>query len=97
MKFTAALAIAVAATVAVVSQGYAKECARPDKLAIPNGATASDDAMKATQAKLKPYALAMTAYLHCLQDEIKSGTEEYTSVSDEWTKQAQIFKDTPAK
>jgi hypothetical protein len=97
MKLIPTLAIAAAATFAALSSGYAKECTRPARLSIPDGKTASDDQMKATQAKLVPYANAMSAYLHCLSDEIKSGTDEYNQVSADWKTQADAFKNTPAK
>jgi hypothetical protein len=98
MKLIPTLAVAAAASLTVLSPGFAAECgARPPRLAIPDGKTASDDQMKATQAKLTPYATAMSKYLHCLSEEIQAGTAEYKSVTDEWTKQAQAFKDTPAK
>ena len=53
--------------------------------------------MKAAQAKLTPYAQAMSTYLHCLSDEIKSGKDEYDQVSAEWKTQSDNFRNTPAK
>ncbi len=97
MKLIATFALTTAAVFAVCGAASAATCTRPAKLAIPDGHTASDDAMKAAQAKLTPYAQAMSAYLHCLSDEIKNGTSEYESVAAEWKTQSEIFKNTPAK
>jgi hypothetical protein len=96
MKLIATFALATAALTAS-HYASAADCRRPPRLAIPNGTTASDEAMKATQAKLAPYAKEMSTYLHCLSDEIKSGTAEYDEVSAEWKKQSDAFKNTPAK
>jgi hypothetical protein len=97
MKLIPTFALAAATILVASNYAAAADCKRPAKLSIPDGKTASDDAMKATQAKLAPYAQAMSAYLHCLSDEIKSGTEEYNSVSAEWKTQSENFKNTPAK
>ena len=67
------------------------------QLAHSPASTASDDQMKAAQAKLTPYAQAMSTYLHCLSDEIKSGKDEYDQVSAEWKTQSDNFRNTPAK
>jgi hypothetical protein len=97
MRLIASLALTVATVLAASSYASAANCVRPARLSIPDGKTASDDAMKATQAKLAPYAKEMSAYLHCLSDEIKSGTAEYDQVSAEWKTQSDAFKNTPAK
>ncbi len=97
MKLIPAVAIALAALV-VGQSGYAKDCgARPPKLSLPNGATASEDAMKATQAKFPAYAGAVTAYRKCLADEVKAAADEYEQVVGEWKTQQDIFTKTPAK
>jgi hypothetical protein len=97
MKLFATFAM-TAATIFVASQfAAAAECKRPARLDIPNGATASDEAMKATQAKFPPYAREVQTYLQCLAAEIKAGTDEYKEVSEEWAKQSKIFQSTPAK
>jgi hypothetical protein len=97
MKLIAAIAMTAAAFLTVPNYASAATCTRPAKLSIPDGKTASDDAMKAAQAKLAPYAKEMSAYLHCLADEIKSGTAEYDQVTAEWTAQSKAFTSTPAK
>jgi hypothetical protein len=97
MKLFPALVIA-AAVLAIGSTSFAKDCPpRPAKLSIPDGGTATEDAMKATQAKLPAYAQAMSAYMRCLADEIKSGKDEYDSVSANWKAQSDKFRSTPAK
>ena len=97
MKLIPAVAIAVAAF-AVSATVYAKDCGnRPAKLSVPDGKTASEEQMKATQAKLPGYAQAMSAYMRCLSDEIKVGKDEYDSVSSEWKQQSDAFAKTPAK
>ncbi len=97
MKLIPALAIA-AAVLTIGSSSFAKDCPpRPAKLSIPDGGTATEDAMKATQAKLPGYAQSMSAYMKCLAEEIQSGKSEYDSVSAEWKAQSDKFRNTPAK
>jgi len=97
MKLIPAIAIAVA-VLAVGSTGYAKDCgARPPRLALPNGATASDDVMKATQGKFPTYAAAVNTYRKCLIDEVKAAGDEYEQVAGDWKNQQDIFSKTPAK
>ena len=98
MKYLSTFAIAAVAMMAVPTIAMAKDCGnRPAKLSIPDGSTASDEVMKATQAKLTPYAKDMNAYLQCLAGEIKSGKDEYDSVSSQWKNETEKFKNTPAK
>ncbi len=97
MKLIPAVAIALAALVAGQT-GYAKDCgARPPKLSLPNGATASEDAMKSTQAKFPAYAGAVNTYRKCLVDEAKVAGDEYEQVVSEWKAQQDAFTKTPAK
>jgi len=51
---------------------------------IPDGATASADAMKAARAEVFTYAQSIKAYLHCLSDEIERSKAEYRAVADKW-------------
>ncbi len=97
MKRIATFALAAATFLTMSNYASAANCTRPAKLSIPDGHTASEEAMKAAQAKLAPYAKEMSAYLHCLSDEIKNGTAEYDQVTAEWTAQSNAFKNTPAK
>jgi hypothetical protein len=98
MKLIPICALTVVTALSALSYASAApNCTRPAKLSIPDGKTASDEAMKAAQAKLAPYAKEMSAYLHCLSDEIKNGTAEYDSVAAEWKTQSEAFKNTPAK
>ncbi len=97
MKFIPICTLAAVAVLTASSYASAAACSRPAKFNVPDGATASDDQMKAAQAKLTPYAQAMSTYLHCLADEIKSGKDEYDNVSAEWKTQTDKFKATPAK
>ena len=97
MKLIPTFALAAATIFVASNYAAAAECRRPAKLTIPDGGTATEDAMKATQAKLTPYAKDMNAYLQCLAAEIKSGKDEYDSVSSEWKIQSEKFKNTPAK
>jgi hypothetical protein len=97
MKLITTLAITVVA-VAAGSAAYARDCGSPPaKLALPDGATADEPTMKATQAKFPPYAKAMSTYLQCLAAEIKSGKDEYDQVAADWQAQQKKFNATPAK
>jgi hypothetical protein len=98
MKLLSAFLIAAAAVATVPTIAMAKDCgARPAKLSLPDGASASEDAMKATNAKFAPYAQAVTAYRRCLADEVKGAGDEYDAVAADWKKQTDIFKAQPAK
>src|ERR1700761_716437 len=98
MKLLSALLIATAAIAMVPTVAMAKDCgARPAKLQLPDGGTASEDAMKATNAKFAPYAQAVTAYRRCLADEVKGAGDEYDAVAADWKKQTDTFKAQPAK
>lgn len=95
MKVVRIFVLAAAATIAVSSFAAAKDCARPSKPAIPDGKTASDEAMKAAQGKVASYITGMNAYLHCMTDELRGGQEEAKQVSDDWKAQSDIFVKTP--
>jgi hypothetical protein len=90
--------IFAAAVLAVPTIASAKDCGNPPaKLSLPNGANATEDEMKATQAKFPPYAAAMKVFLTCLSEQMKAGTAEYQNVADDWAKQQKIFTSQPAK
>jgi len=97
MKLIPICVIAVAGVLAASSYASAAGCSRPAKLSVPDGKTASEEQMKATQGKLPGYAQAMSTYMRCLSEEIKSGKDEYDSVSAEWKAQSEAFRNTPAK
>ncbi len=97
MKLFPTLALAFA-VVSVGSIASAKDCgAPPPKLSLPNGATASEDTMKATQAKFAPYAKAVDAFRKCLTEESNAAAAEYQQVVADWKTQQDIFSKTPAK
>jgi hypothetical protein len=97
MKLIPICALAVATVIAGAPHAFAVNCTRPAKMSVPDGKTASEDAMKAAQGRLTTYVKGMNEYLQCLAAEIKSGKEEYESVSSEWKTQSGIFAATPAK
>ena len=98
MRLISTIVIAAAALMTVPAVAMAKDCgARPAKLSLPDGKSASEDQMKATAAKFPGYAQAVTAYRRCLADEVKSAGDEYESVSADWKKQGDEFKAQPAK
>jgi hypothetical protein len=98
MKLLSTFVIAAAAMMTVPAIAMAKDCgARPAKLSLPDGASASEEQMKATAAKFPSYATAVTTYRRCLADEVKSAGDEYESVSADWKKQGDLFKAQPAK
>jgi hypothetical protein len=87
-----------AAVLTVPAIASAKDCGNPPaKLSVPNGTSASEQDMKATQEKFKPYAQAMGVYLKCLSDQIKAGKDEYDATVSDWAKQQAAFKAAPAK
>jgi hypothetical protein len=98
MNLIRTLVLAAVATVAVSSFADAKECSRPARPSVPDGKTASDDTMKAFQSKTLPaYAQSMSAYLHCVGEEMQSGKGEYDSVAEQWKTATKEFAATPAK
>jgi hypothetical protein len=98
MRLLTRIAFAAAIAASIPTLAMAKDCGNPPaKLSLPDGASATEDQMKATAAKFPPYAQAMTAYLRCLADQIKVGKDEYETVAADWTKQQKIFTSQPAK
>jgi hypothetical protein len=98
MRLISTLVIAAAALMAVPTVAMAKDCGNPPpKLSLPDGASATEDQMKATAAKFPPYAQAVSTYLRCLSDQIKAGKDEYDAVAADWTRQQKAFTSQPAK
>jgi hypothetical protein len=96
MRLISTLVIAAALTVPTLAM--AKDCGNPPpKLALPDGGSATEDQMKATQAKFPPYAQQMSTYMRCLSDQIKTAKDEYDGVTADWAKQQKIFTSQPAK
>jgi len=96
MKLLPLFAMAAIVTLSASPAVFAKDCgARPAKPAIPDGKTASDDAMKAAQGKVASYITAVNAYRTCLAGETASATDEAKAVSEEWKTQSDIFVHTP--
>ncbi len=90
--------IFAAAVLAVPSFASAKDCGNPPaRLSLPNGSSATEEEMKATQAKFPPYAAAMKVFLTCLSEQMKAGSGEYQNVADDWAKQQKAFTSQPAK
>ena len=82
-----------AAMLAAPAIAMAKDCGNPPaKLSLPNGASASEEEMKATQAKFPPYASQVSTYMRCLSEQIKTAKDEYEAVTADWTKQQAAFK-----
>jgi hypothetical protein len=95
MKFLPTIVFAAAA-LAVPAIAAAKDCGTPPpRLSLPNGASATEQEMKATQEKFRPYAQAMGVYLKCLSDQMKAGKDEYDAVVADWNKQQASFKKAP--
>jgi hypothetical protein len=98
MRLISTIVIAAAAMMTLPAVAMAKDCGNPPaKLSLPDGASATEDQMKATAAKFPPYAQAVTAYLRCLSDQMKAGKDDYETVAADWTKQQKIFTSQPAK
>lgn len=98
MRLISTFVIAAAALMTLPVVAMAKDCGNPPaKLSLPDGASATEDQMKATQAKFPPYAQQMSTYMRCLSDQIKTAKDEYDGVTADWTKQQKIFTSQPAK
>jgi hypothetical protein len=97
MRLISTFAIAAALmTVPVVAM--AKDCGNPPpKLSLPDGASATEDQMKATAGKFPPYAQQVSTYMRCLSDQVKAAKDEYESVAADWTKQQNAFKNAAPK
>ena len=92
MKLLTTFAI-TAAMLAAPAIAMAKDCGNPPaKLSLPNGASATEEEMKATQAKFPGYAKEVSAYMKCLNDQVKAAKDEYEAVTADWTKQQNAFK-----
>ena len=97
MKLLPIFAMAAAVAITLSPATFAKDCgARPAKPAIPDGKTASEDAMKAANAKVVDYVKAANVYLTCMSGEMTTASGEAKDVSAEWKAQSEIFKNTPA-
>jgi len=98
MKFIPTIALAAAALMTVHTVAMAKDCGNPPpRLALPDGASATEDQMKATVAKFPPYAQQVSTYMRCLNDQVKAAKDDYDSVAADWAKQQKIFTSQPAK
>jgi hypothetical protein len=87
-----------AAMLAAPAIAMAKDCGNPPaKLQLPDGATATEDQMKATAAKFPPYAQQVSTFMRCLNDQVKAAKDDYEGVAADWTKQQKIFTSQPAK
>ncbi len=97
MKLLTTFAI-TAAMLAAPAIAMAKDCGNPPaKLSLPDGASATEDQMKATQAKFPAYAQQMSTFMRCLSDQIKTAKDEYDGVTADWAKQQKVFTSQPAK
>jgi hypothetical protein len=92
MKLLTTFAI-TAAMLAAPAIAMAKDCGSPPaKLQLPDGATATEDQMKATQGKFPPYAQQVSSYMKCLNDQVKAAKEDYDTVSADWARQQKAFQ-----
>jgi len=92
MKLLTTFAITTA-MLASPAIAMARDCGNPPpKLSLPNGASASEEEMKATQAKFPGYAKEVSTYMKCLTDQVKAAKDEYEAVTADWTKQQTAFK-----
>lgn len=84
--------VITAAMLAAPAIAVAKDCGNPPpRLQLPNGATATEDEMKATQAKFPGYARELSTYMKCLTDQVRAAKDEYDAVTADWAKQQKIF------
>jgi hypothetical protein len=96
MKVLPIFAVAALVALSAAPAGFAKDCGtRPAKPAIPDGKTASEDAMRSGGDKIKAYVIAANGYLTCLASETASAKEEAKSVSDDYAAQVKIYNSNP--
>ena len=87
-----------AAMLAAPAIAMAKDCGNPPPmLQLPNGATATEAEMKATQAKFPGYARELSTFMKCLTDQVKVAKDEYDNTAADWAKQQNAFKNAPPK
>lgn len=97
MKLLTTFAI-TAAMLAAPAIAMAKDCGNPPpKLQLPNGASATEEEMKATTAKFGPYNKEVTTFMRCLSEQMQSAKAEYEAVSADWAKQQNAFKNAAPK
>jgi hypothetical protein len=97
MRLLTTVAI-TAAMLAIPAVSMAKDCGSPPpKLQLPSGASATEDEMKATQAKFPGYAKELSTFMKCLTDQVKVAKDEYDNTAAEWTKQQKAFQAAGAK
>jgi hypothetical protein len=97
MKLLTTIAIS-AAVLAAPAIAMAKDCGNPPaRLQLPSGSSATEEEMKATQAKFPAYAREVSTYMKCLTDQVKAAKDEYDTVSADWTKQQTAFKNAAPK
>ena len=72
-------------------------CMRPAEPPLPDGKTASEDRMKATQAEIVLYAETLNAYRHCLSDEINATGASYQAFGANWVAQEHAYLDAHPK
>jgi len=81
------------AMLAAPAIAMAKDCGNPPaKLQLPDGASATEEQMKATAAKFTPYNKEVTTFMRCLSDQMQSAKAEYEAVSADWAKQQKAFQ-----
>ena|ERR1700761_5389429 len=98
MRVLTTFAIAAAFAATVPAFAMAKDCGSPPaKLSLPNGASATEDEMKATQGKFPAYAKEVSTFMKCLNDQVKAAKDEYDTVSADWSKQQAAFKNAAPK
>src|ERR1700760_629902 len=97
MKLLTTFAITTAMLASPVI-AMAKDCGNPPaRLQLPDGASATEDQMKATQAKFPGYAKELGTYMKCLTDQVKAAKDEYDNTAADWAKQQNAFKNAAPK
>ena len=97
MKLLTTFAI-TAAMLTAPAIAMAKDCGSPPaQLSLPNGASATEDEMKATQAKFPGYAKEVSTFMKCLNDQVKAAKDEYDTTAADWSKQQNAFKNAAPK
>ena len=97
MKLLSTMIFAAAALV-VPTIASAKDCGSPPpRLQLPSGASATEEEMKATQAKFPAYAREVAAFMTCHNDQVKAAKADYDAVTADWAKQQAAFKNAAPK
>ena len=83
MKITRHALLGLGAAGLLISANGFAACDYPDKITVPDGATATKDELLAAQKEVKEYIANMDAYLECIVEEEKLARQAMESMEPE--------------